>query len=72
MKNLLLIIFIICTVAGVLSVLFAALNLFAYHNMLDGSSELYAVLHRRAIVWFAVGAAVAVAGAACMIIRSNL
>ena len=62
---------IVMIVACVLSVLFAALNMHAYHNMLDGSPEHYAALRRRAVVFFAIGAVLALAGAACLIIRTG-
>ncbi len=52
----------------VLSLLFAALNLFGYHNVLDGSAELYNRLHQRAIVFFIIGMLLAVAGTVCVIV----
>ena len=56
MKTFLLITGIVLIAACVLSVLFAVLNLAAYHNMLDGSPEHYAKMRRRATVYFIVGA----------------
>ena len=71
MRIFLLIAGITMIVACVLSVLFAALNTYAYHNMLDGSSEHYAALRRRAVVFFVTGAVLALVGAACLIIRTR-
>ena len=72
MRTVLLIISIVLIAACVLSLLFAALNLFAYRNTLDGSAELYSRMHRRTIVFFVLGAVLAAAGAACLIIRSRI
>ena len=38
---------IILIIACVLSLLYAALNLFVYYHALDGSAELYSRLHQR-------------------------
>lgn len=72
MKKLLLIVGIIFLVACVLALLFAALNLFGYHNVMDGSSNLYARLHQRMIVSFIVGIVLGIIGTACLIIRSRI
>ena len=72
MKTALLIIGIAVIVAAVLSALFAALNLSGYRNLMDGSSEQYARLHRRAIVFFVAGGVLAAAGIVCLIIRFRL
>lgn len=69
MKTFLLITGIVIIAACVLSVLFAVLNLAAYHNMLDGSPEHYAKMRRRATVYFIVGAVFAVFGVVCLLIR---
>ena len=71
MKKALLIIGIIIIVAGVLSLLFAGLNLFGYYSVLDGSSELYARMHQRSIVFGVVGIALAVVGAVCIRLRKR-
>ncbi len=71
MKKLFLIIGIICLAAGTLSLLFAALNLFGYYSVLDGSSSLYGSLHRRAIVFAVIGIVLAAAGIACLVIRAK-
>ena len=72
MKKALLIIGIILIIAGVLALLFAALNRFGYYNLLDGSSEQYAALRRRMNISFIAGLALAALGAACIFIRTRL
>ena len=72
MKKLLLIIGIVILVVCVLFLLFAALNLFGYYHVLDGSPALYDRLHRRMIVFSASGVALAVIGAVCLIVRSRI
>ena len=72
MKKLLLIIGIIVIIAGVLALLFAALNLFGYFHTLDGSAELYAGLRQRAVVFLAVGLILAAIGIVCIVIRSRI
>ena len=47
MKKMLLIVGIILVIAFVLSLLYAALNLYVYYHALDGSAELYSSLHQR-------------------------
>ncbi|MBO4327323.1 MAG: hypothetical protein J5950_08625 [Clostridia bacterium] len=69
MKKLLLIFGIIIIVAGVVSMLFAALNRFAYYHTLDGSADLYQRLQRRMTVSLVIGIALAVIGTALLIIR---
>lgn len=55
MKRLLLILCIITLIIGVLSLLFSALNLFGYYNVLDGTPELYSHLHLRMIGFLVIG-----------------
>ena len=56
-------------IACVLSLLYAALNLYVYYHALDGSAELYSRLHQRTIVFGLIGIVLAVLGAVCFIIR---
>ena len=72
MKKILLILGIMCVIVCVLSLLFAALNLQGYHNVLDGSANLYNRLHQRMIIFFIVGIVSGAAGTACMIIQSKI
>lgn len=71
MKKWLLVIGIILIVATVVSLLFAALQLFGYYHVLDGSAALYARLHQRAIVSFIVGGVLACGAVACLILRAR-
>ena len=72
MKIFLLVLGIVMIAAAVLSVLFAALNLYGYYHALDGSSELYARMRIRAVIFFIVGTVLAVAAVACFIFRANI
>ena len=67
MKKLLLIIGIVSIIACVLFLLFALLNLFGYHNVLDGSADFYDRLYRRTFVYFVIGIVLAVIGSVCII-----
>jgi len=72
MKIFLLIAGIVLIVACVISVLFAALNLYGYYHALDGSSELYARMRIRAVIFFIIGAVLAVAAVVCFIVRAKV
>lgn len=72
MRILFLIVGIVCVIAGVLFLLFAALNRHGYYNLLDGENDIYIRLRRRMIVSFAVGTVLAVIGIVCIIIYSVL
>ena len=71
MKKRLLIVGIILIVASVVSLLFAALQLFGYYHVLDGSAALYARLHQRAITFFIIGGALLFGAVACLILRAK-
>ena len=68
----LLIVGIILIIACVLSLLYAALNQFGYYHVLDGSGELYSMLHQRMIIFGLIGIVLAVLGTLCFIFRSKL
>ena len=72
MKIFLLVLGIVMIAAAVLSVLFAALNLYGYYHTHDGSPELYARMQRRAVIFFIVGAVLAAAAVVCFIVRAKL
>ena len=72
MKKLLLIAGVAFIFACVLSLLYAGLNLYGYYHALDGSSEFYARLHRRAVVWGGVGVVFATLGTALVVIYSKI
>ena len=69
MKKMLLIAGIILIIAGVLSLLYAALNLFGYYHVLDGSADLYSRMYRRMITFGISGIVLAVLGAVCFFMR---
>ncbi len=71
MKKTLLIIGIVIIIAGILSLLFAGLNLFGYYHVLDGSPGLYRSLHQRSIVFAVIGIVLAVIGAVCIRVRKR-
>ena len=72
MKRVLLIIGIVLIVLCVIILLTAVFHLYAYHHVLDGSAELYIRLHGRAILFFIIGISLAVTGAACIFVHSQL
>ena len=72
MKIFLLIAGIVLIVACVSSALFSALNLFGFYHTHDGSSELYARMRIRAVIFFIIGAVLAVAAVVCFIVRAKV
>lgn len=60
---------VVLLAVGVPALVFAAMNLFGYHHVLDGSSALYASLHRRAILFFSLGGLLLLGGAVCLFFR---
>ncbi|MCR5683963.1 MAG: hypothetical protein K6G81_00885 [Lachnospiraceae bacterium] len=69
MKRSLLILGIIAIIAGVLSLLIAALYWYSYYHVLDGSSTLYSRLSMRKIVFLIAGICLVAAGIICLLIR---
>ena len=69
MKHLWLILGILSLTLCVICVLYAALNLYGYHHVLDGSAGLYRRLHQRAVIFGGIGLFFAVLGAAGLFIR---
>ena len=72
MKTLWLILGIVSLLACVVCLFFAALNMFGYYNVIDGSAGLYSRLHQRMIVFAVIGVVLAIIGVVCMIIRSKI
>ena len=72
MRILLLVVSIIMIIACIVSLLYAALNCYGYYHVVDGSASLYDRLHRRMIIFFITGSVLAVIGAVCLIIRSQI
>ena len=69
MKKLLLVIGIVIIIAGVVALLFSALQGYGYYHLLDGDADMYTRLHRRMLLFFAVGIVLVVIGVSCIIIR---
>ena len=63
---------IVIIIVCVLSLLFAALNLYGYYNVVDGSPSLYKNMHRRMIIFLILGIVLAIVGTICFIIRSKI
>ena len=72
MKELLLIIGIVIVVAGIIALLFSAIQLYGYYHLLDGEADMYIGLHRRMMIYFVPGIVFAVIGAVCLIIRTKM
>ena len=71
MKKWLLAVGIVLIAASVVCLLFAALQLFGYFHVLDGSAALYARLQQRAIAFFVIGGALLLGAIACLILRAK-
>ncbi|MBQ8842266.1 MAG: hypothetical protein IJZ65_06520 [Ruminiclostridium sp.] len=72
MKEVLFVVGIVLIILCVLSLLFAGLNWFGYYNLLDGSSEQYARLRSRMIIFLITGIILAVIGIASLIAQSEI
>ena len=72
MKKLLLIIGVVIVIAGVIALLFSALQRFGYYHLLDGEADMYIGLHGRMIISFVIGIVLVATGAVCLIIRAKL
>lgn len=72
MRKILLIAGIILFVACAIAFLAAIFFNYAYMHVLDGSTELYARLHSRAVIALVVGIVLAAVGIVCFIVRSKV
>lgn len=72
MRKVLLIAAIIVFVACVIAFIAAIFFNYMYMHVLDGSTELYARLHSRAIISLIVGIVLAVIGTVLFIVRSKV
>ena len=72
MRKLMLILGVILVIAAVVALAYAALSLFGYYHVLDGSSALYSRLHSRAILFFIVGGVLLAIGIVSFIVRGRL
>ena len=71
MRKLLLIAGIVFIAAGVLLLLFAALQLLMYLRTMDASPAYYAEMRRGALAFFAAGAVLTLLGVACILVRTR-
>ncbi len=62
---------IISIIAGILSFLYAALNRNGYYHLLDGEGDMYIRMHRKMIVFFAIGIILTVLGIVCITVYSK-
>ena len=72
MKKALLILGIVMTVIGVLSLIFGAFSFWAYHSVLDGSPSMYQRLKGRAMIFTAAGAVLLTIGVLLLVIRKSV
>ena len=72
MKKLLLIAGVVIIIAGVITLLFSALQRFGYYHLLDGEADMYIRLHWRMIISFVIGIVLVAIGAACLIIHTKM
>ena len=72
MKKLLLIIGVVIVIAGVIALLFSALQRYGYYHLLDGDADMYIRLHWRMIISLVIGIVLVVIGAASLIIRTKM
>ena len=72
MKKLLLIAGVVIIIAGVITLLFYALQRFGYYHLLDGEADMYIKLHWRMIISFVIGIVLVAIGAACLIIHTKM
>lgn len=72
MKKLLLIAGVVIIIAGVITLLFSALQRFGYYHLLDGEADMYIKLHWRMIISFVIGIVLVAIGAACLIIHTKM
>ena len=72
MKEVLFIIGIVSIILCALSLLFAGLSWFGYYNLLDGTTEQYAILRRRKIIFLITGIVLALTGIVSLIFQANM
>ena len=72
MKKLLLIIGVVVIIAGVIALLFSALQLYGYYHLLDGEADMYVAMRWRMIISFVIGMVLVGIGAGCLFIRTKL
>ena len=68
-KIVLLISGVLIIIAGVIALLFSALQGYGYYHLLDGDADMYSRLHRRMILSLGIGIVLVVIGAISIIRR---
>ena len=71
-KKLLLIAGVVIIIAGVITLLFSALQRFGYYHLLDGEADMYVAMRWRMIISFAIGIVLVAMGAVCLIARTKM
>ena len=72
MKKLLLIIGVVVILAGVIALLFSALQRHGYYHLLDADADMYIRSRWRMIISLVIGMVLAAIGTVCLIIRAKL
>ena len=72
MKKLLLIIGVVLILAGVIVLLFSALQRFGYYHLLDGDADMYVAMRWKTIISLVIGIFLVVMGAVCLIARTKM
>lgn len=72
LKKLLLIAGVVIIVAGVIALIFSALQRYGYYHLLDGDADMYIRLHWGMIISFAIGIVLVAIGAVCLIIHAKM
>ena len=71
-KKLLLIAGVVIIVAGVIALLFSALQLYGYYHLLDGDADMYVAMRWRMIISLVIGIVLVAMGAVCLFICTKL
>ena len=72
MNKVLFILGIVSIVISVITLLYAALQRFAYYHTLDGDADMYARMHLHMMVSFVIGIVFAIAAVTCFVMRSKI
>ena len=72
MKKLLLIIGVVLIIAGVIALLFSALQLYGYYHLLDGEADMYVAMRWKMSISLVIGIVLLAMGAVCIIARTKM
>jgi len=72
MKQIIFIIGIIAIIVGIICLLYAGLNWYAFKNTLDASIDFYHNKQHQAVVFLIVGLAVTAVGVICCVLRNRI